>query len=75
MKNLFKVLSVLLVLGLALAACTSAAPETSEPAVEDEVLQVAFVTPSTINDLAFSQSISDAMMVLKGEMGDKLEYV
>ncbi len=75
MKNLFKVLSVLLVLGLALAACTPAAPETSEPAVEDEVLQVAFVTPSTINDLAFSQSISDAMMVLKGEMGDKLEYV
>ena len=54
MKNLFKVLSVLLVLGLALAACTPAAPETSEPAVEDEVLQVAFVTPSTINDLAFN---------------------
>ena len=75
MKNLYKVLSVLLVLGLVLAGCTPAEPETSEPVVEDELLRIAIVTPSNINDLAFSQSISDAMIVLKSEMGDKLEYV
>lgn len=75
MKNLFKMLSVLLVLGLVLAGCTPAAPATVEPVVEEKPLRIAIVTPSNINDLAFSQSISDAMKVLKGEMGDKLEYV
>lgn len=74
MKNLFKVLSVLLVLGLVLAGCTPAAPATVEPVVEDKPLRIAIVTPSNINDLAFSQSISDAMIILKSEMGDMLEY-
>src|SRR5690606_27537754 len=39
-------------------------------------LKIAIVSPSTINDLAFTQSIYDAMVVLQKEMGaDKLEFV
>ena len=75
MKNIFKVLSILLIAVLVLAGCNFAAPTTDEPVVDNaEPLRIAIVTPSTINDLAFSQSISDAMKVLKEEMGDNLEY-
>lgn len=75
MKNIFKVLSILLIAVLVLAGCNSEAPTTDEPVVDNvEPLRIAIVTPSTINDLAFSQSISDAMKVLKEDMGDNLEY-
>jgi len=49
----------------------------AEPAApEVKKVRVAFVSPSNINDLAFTQSISDAMKVLQAELGeDKLEYV
>ncbi|MEL7626365.1 MAG: BMP family protein [Anaerolineaceae bacterium] len=75
MKNLFKLISILLIAVLVVAGCTPAAPKTEEPVAVDETLRIAIVTPSNISDLAFSQSISDAMKVLKSEMGDKLEYV
>lgn len=75
MKNIFKVLSILLIAVLVLAGCSSEAPKTDEPVAEEaKPLRIAIVTPSTINDLAFSQSISDAMKVLKEDMGDNLEY-
>lgn len=75
MKNIFKVLSILLIAVLVLAGCSSEAPKTDEPVAEEaKPLRIAIVTPSTINDLAFSQSISDAMQVLKADMGDNLEY-
>ena len=41
-----------------------------------EPLTVAIVTPSTINDFAFTQSIYDAMVALQGEYGsDAIEFV
>ncbi len=36
---------------------------------EDDVFKVALVMPSPINDLAFSQSMYDALMVIQEEMG------
>lgn len=76
MNKYFRLLSIGLIAILALAACGAPAVPPEEPVVGDEALRIAIVTPSNINDLAFSQSISDAMKVLQEEMGeDKLEYV
>ncbi|MBE9471271.1 MAG: BMP family protein, partial [Chloroflexi bacterium] len=52
-----------------------------EPAVEepvtDEPFRVAVIMPSAINDLAFSQSMYDALIAIQEEMGgpDKMELV
>ncbi|MCL4275233.1 MAG: BMP family protein [Anaerolineales bacterium] len=51
-----------------------AAPETStepeaEPAAPAEPFRVAVVMPSSINDLAFSQSMYDALILIQQEMG------
>lgn len=73
MKKVFTLVSVLLVLAMFLGACAQT-PETEPPATSTEPLRVAVVSPSSINDLAFTQSISDALNVLKAEMGDGLEY-
>lgn len=76
MNKLFRMLSIVLIAILALSACTAAPAQPEEPVVGDEPLRIAIVTPSNINDLAFSQSISDAMIALQGELGkDKIEYV
>lgn len=76
MKNTIKLFSLLLITVLLVAGCTQAAPPVEEPEVSDQPLRVAIVTPSSMNDLAFSQSISDAMQALQKEMGEgKLEYV
>lgn len=74
MKKTFNLLTLLLVLVLALSACTQeAAPE--EPQA-DEKLSVAIVSPSAINDFAFTQSIYDAMIALQQEYGEEnLEFV
>ena len=59
-------------------------PEVEEPEVEEPVmvapvepLTVAIVSPSTINDFAFTQSIYDGMVALQNSMGgeDALEFV
>ncbi|MCA9909115.1 MAG: BMP family protein [Anaerolineae bacterium] len=43
---------------------------------QDDVFRVAAVAPSATNDLAFSQSMYDALMLIQGEMGaDKFEFV
>ncbi len=47
--------------------------ETAEPAAEP--FRVAVVMPSAINDLAFSQSMYDALMAIQNEMGaDNFEF-
>jgi basic membrane protein A len=43
--------------------------EEEEVVEEDEPFRVAVVMPSAINDLAFSQSMYDALMVIQGERG------
>lgn len=78
MKKLTILISILLVSVLLMAACAAPAAPTAAPTDAPQVqkVKVAIVSPSNINDLAFTQSISDAMKVLQAEMGaDKLEYV
>ena len=51
------------------------APATQPPAAA-EPFRVAVVMPSAINDLAFSQSMYDALVAIQNEMGkDKFEFV
>jgi basic membrane lipoprotein Med (substrate-binding protein (PBP1-ABC) superfamily) len=73
MKKVFTLVSVLLVLAMFLGACAKT-PVAEPPVTSAEPLRVAVVSPSSVNDLAFTQSISDALKVLKAEMGDGLEY-
>ncbi|HNX45275.1 MAG TPA: BMP family protein [Anaerolineaceae bacterium] len=73
MKKIARITSIILIAAMLLAGCAQAAPATQEAT---KPLKIAIVSPSTINDLAFTQSIYDAMVVLQKEMGaDKLEFV
>jgi basic membrane protein A len=82
MRRLLFALSLLVVVALALGACAPAptelppAPEeseeaapTAEPVAPVEPFRVAVVMPSAINDLAFSQSMYDALIRIQDEMG------
>jgi len=67
-KNKFwTILSILLVAVFALAACQTA--PAGEETSGDEPFKVALVMPSPINDLAFSQSMYDALLLMQEEMG------
>ncbi len=82
MTKIFKFLTLIMVLAMLLSACKPAATPTEEapppveatepPAVEPEApkqFRVAVVMPSATNDLAFSQSMFDALNAIKNEMG------
>ena len=75
MKKFRFIVSVLLLLSVLLAACQGqgAAPAGEEPGQEvmEETgpFRVAVVMPSAINDLAFSQSMYDALVMIQVEMG------
>ena len=88
MKNIRWILIPLLILGLLLSACQAeeAAPSVEEPeesqeepAAEEETgpFRIAVVMPSAINDLAFSQSMYDALLTIQEEMGgeEAMEFV
>lgn len=50
--------------------------EEAEPAEQAEPFRVAAIMPSAINDLAFSQSIVDALNAIQADMGeDNFEFV
>ncbi|MFT3892527.1 MAG: BMP family protein [Anaerolineales bacterium] len=72
MKKFAWLVSFIVVLSIVLTACGGTAA--NAPA---EKFRVAVVMPSAINDLAFSQSIYDALMKVQTEMGgpDKFEVV
>jgi len=74
MKKIAWFLTLVLALSLALSACGAGAPATAAPV---EKFRVAVVMPSAINDLAFSQSMYDALMRVQKDMGgpDKFEVV
>jgi len=73
MKKSVWFVSVLVLLSLILSACS---PQAAEPAPAQK-FRVAVVMPSAINDLAFSQSMYDALVRIQTEMGgpDKFEFV
>jgi basic membrane lipoprotein Med (substrate-binding protein (PBP1-ABC) superfamily) len=68
-KNLLVML--VLMLALVLSACGGAAEEPAAPAEEmsAEPFKVAIIMPSSITDLAFSQSMYDALVAVQTEMG------
>lgn len=79
MKNLYKILGIIMILAFVLTACRT--EETTTPEVEPveeetvveetpaEPFRVAVVMPSAINDLAFSQSMYDTLALIQTEMG------
>ena len=72
MKKIAWFLTLVVALSLVLSAC--GAPATPAPA---EKFRVAIVMPSAINDLAFSQSMYDALVRVQKDMGgpEKFEIV
>ena len=74
MKKFAWLLTLVIALSLVLSACGAAATPTAAPA---EKFRVAVVMPSAINDLAFSQSMYDALVRIQNDMGgpDKFEFV
>jgi basic membrane protein A len=74
MSGKSKWLIVLVLLSLLIAGCGGAK---EEEAGEDGVLRVAVIMPSTITDLAFSQSMYSALVAIQTEMGgpEKMELV
>jgi basic membrane lipoprotein Med (substrate-binding protein (PBP1-ABC) superfamily) len=86
MKKFIWLLSMILAFTLVLSACGAGAPApTDAPATEapaatqapsGEAFRVAVVMPSAINDLAFSQSMYDALIRIQQEMGaENFEFV
>ena len=67
-------LALVMVLAIILSACGGAA---STPEAASGPFKVAVIMPSAINDLAFSQSMYDALTLVQTEMGgkDKLDFV
>ena len=76
MKKIAWFLTLVVALSLVLSACGSA-PATAIQATPAEKFRVAVVMPSAINDLAFSQSMYDALVRVQKDMGgpDKFELV
>ncbi len=69
-QRLFVLVSLLTI--IALVACATPTPT----AVPAKPFRIAVIMPSAINDLAFSQSMYDALVAVQTEMGkDKLEFV
>jgi len=75
MKPIVKISTILLVFLFLLTACVSG----EEAAVEETEavnLRIAVVSPSAINDFAFTQSIYEAILALQEEYGeDAIEFV
>jgi basic membrane protein A len=71
--NRFALLLTLIAALFLLAACQ---PADTDGGGEEGPFRVAFVAPSATNDLAFTQSIYDAMLAIQEEMGEEnFEFV
>ncbi len=65
-KRFGPLIGLLLAFAIVIAACAPAAPEEPEGA-----FRVAVVAPSATNDLAFTQSMYDALLSIQAEMGEE----
>jgi basic membrane protein A len=75
MKKFGKLVVLLMLVAIFSTAC-GAAETPVAPAETAGPFKVAVVTPSAINDLAFSQSMYDALVTIQGEMGeDNFQFV
>lgn len=77
MKKLVWLLILMLIFALIFSSCISFAeePDASEVSAAQR-FRVAVVVPSPINDLAFSQSMYDALLRIQAQMGtDHFEFV
>jgi basic membrane protein A len=74
MSKKTRLVTAFMLLALLVAACGSGG---GGEAGGDGVLRVAVIMPSTINDLAFSQSMYDALLAIQEDMGgpEKMELV
>lgn len=85
MKKFVWLLTLILAFSLVASACGAPAATTEPPAATEapvtqapsgEAFRVAVVMPSAINDLAFSQSMYDALLRVQEEMGaENFEFV
>jgi basic membrane protein A len=75
MKKFTWIITFVIAFALILSACGGAKPtEAPKPAVAP--FRVAVILPSAKNDMAFSQSMYDALVAIQKEMGaDKFEFV
>jgi basic membrane lipoprotein Med (substrate-binding protein (PBP1-ABC) superfamily) len=65
----YRGMSLILLTALILSACAGATPVAEEPVAPTGPFRVAVVMPSAINDLAFSQSMYDALVAIQDMMG------
>lgn len=73
MKKLVWLLTLMLILAMIFSACISFEEEPDATATR---FRVAVVVPSAINDLAFSQSMYDALLCIQGQVGmDHFEFI
>jgi basic membrane protein A len=79
-----RLISFIIILTLFLTGCSAASPAKNVPtaapvatAVTAKPFRVAVIMPSAVNDLAFSQSMYDALLRVQEEMGgsEKMEFV
>ena len=83
MKMSTKILSLVLMAALLLAACQQATTEApppdqppDQPAEPTGPFRIAVVAPSPTNDLAFTQSMFDAVTAIQAERGeDAIEII
>ena len=76
----FKWVGLLMLMALLVSACGGTSPVEEPPAgelPEEQLFRVAVVMPSAITDLAFSQSMYDALASIQEDMGgaEKMELV
>lgn len=74
MSKVMKLIALTALFALVLGACSPAQPQAAE---SDKPFRVAVIMPSSISDLAFSQSMYDALVGIQAEMGgsEKFEFV
>ncbi len=74
MSKTLKLFTLIVVFALLLGACGGGGNQTTDGEVKK--FRVAVIMPSSINDLAFSQSMYDALVKIRNERGaDRFEFV